>query len=545
MTYCNFQRPLVFIVSGHEIQFFGAFGGGHWFYELYRRKKLFNFFYQLWRVWPLKNFHNHIPYFVQKLYRDLEHTQTEFVRERLVSLFHARRVGRDIRKHHIKSFIPVLLKKLNEIFIFNILLEYLLKSQTQRIDSLNINRDHKTILPYDGACHLNPAPRRRSQIQNPVSRFYELEFLLKIQEFVGRPRPEPFPPCSFREFILWNIYHTDISSIIQSVDIKKFQKVILDWYRENRRDFPWRRTKDPYEILVSEIMLQQTQVSRVLPKYKEFLKAFPTLEALAKTPDKKLMAVWSGLGYWRRAKYLKETARILVESRAITGNASKIRLRNLDPLSLSPRQTRASLGHAHTLKFLRQTFSAFPSEPRELEKLPGIGHYTARALACFAFGSKEAFLDTNIRRVYLHFFFPKSKNVPDKKILEIAQKATTNLCHGKKLTYPGITPKEWHYALFDYGALVLKNKSINKRSRHYHKQSKFEGSFRSFRTKAVRFILAHPKNKVRKEALEQFLQQELVEVVDLKGQQLYTPTQIIDALLYDNLIKKSKTHYSL
>lgn len=286
------------------------------------------------------------------------------------------------------------------------------------------------------------------------------------------------------------------------MDIKKFQKFILDWYAENRRDLPWRRTRDPYKILVSEVMLQQTQISRVLPKYKEFLHAFPTLEALAKAPDKKLLNVWAGLGYWRRAKFLKKTAKII----------------------------------------LKQYKGKFPKIPKELEKLPGVGPYTARALACFAFGNTEAFLDTNIRRVYLNFFFPKSKKVPDKKILEIAQKTTTSLRIYENSKYRLVTPREWHYALFDYGALVLKDKTINKRSRHYHKQSKFEGSFRSFRTKAVRFLLKQPKNRATHRQLSSFLQKELV---DLKGQQVYTPKQIIDALLKDNLIKKSATHYFL
>ncbi|MEK7542197.1 MAG: hypothetical protein AAB524_00675, partial [Patescibacteria group bacterium] len=180
------------------------------------------------------------------------------------------------------------------------------------------------------------------------------------------------------------------------------------------------------------------------------------------------------------------------------------------------------------------------SLPEHLEKLPGIGPYTARALACFAFGNTEAFLDTNIRRVYLHFFFPKSKNVPDKKILEIAQKATTNLCHGKKLKYPSITPREWHYALFDYGATVLKNKEINKRSRHYRKQSKFKGSFRSFRTKAVRFLLEQPNNRTPKRVLVNFLKNELQQ-----SNAPYLPKDVIGALLEDKLIKQSQKFYSL
>jgi len=151
----------------------------------------------------------------------------------------------------------------------------------------------------------------------------------------------------------------------------RFQKKILEWHKENRRDMPWRNTKDPYKILVSEIMLQQTQVSRVLPKYEEFLKAFSTPEKLVTASDKKLLRIWAGLGYWRRAKYLKETAKIII----------------------------------------KEHVGKFPKDPEELEKLPGIGPYTARALVCFAFNNSEAFLDTNIRRVYLHFFFPRKKNV--------------------------------------------------------------------------------------------------------------------------------------
>jgi A/G-specific adenine glycosylase len=275
--------------------------------------------------------------------------------------------------------------------------------------------------------------------------------------------------------------------------IKRFQSHILEWYKKNRRDMPWRSTKDPYKILVSEIMLQQTQISRVLPKYMEFLKTFPSLEDLANAPDKKLMKVWAGLGYWRRAKYLKQTAQL------ITYNYQQ----------------------------------KFPRNPGELEKLPGIGHYTARALACFAFNNKEAFLDTNIRRVYLHFFFLSKKNVSDKQILKIAQRAVDSLPKN-------ISPREWHYALFDYGATVLKDKKINKRSTHYHKQSKFEGSFRSFRTKAVRFLLTQPRNRAFKRALANFLKKELQQ-----SNAPYLPEDIIAAVVKDKLIKKSQRFYSL
>jgi A/G-specific adenine glycosylase len=257
--------------------------------------------------------------------------------------------------------------------------------------------------------------------------------------------------------------------------ISQFQRKILKWYEKNGRDMPWRRTRDPYKILVSEVMLHQTQVSRVVPKYKEFLKEFPTIQALAKTPDKKLLRVWSGLGYWRRAKNLKESAKYLE--------------------------------------------TKFPSNPEELEKLPGIGPYTAKAVTCFAFDNNEAFIDTNIRRVYLHFFFKNRKKVSDKEILEIAQKTVDTL--PKK-----ISPREWHYALFDYGATVLKDKQINKRSAHYTTQSKFKGSFRSYRTKIMKHLLSK-KSASRKE------------IFALLVDSPYPKQQILDSLLKDELIKKT------
>jgi len=312
--------------------------------------------------------------------------------------------------------------------------------------------------------------------------------------------------------------------------IPEFQKIILEWYKKNRRDLPWRKTRDPYKILVSEIMLHQTQVSRVIPKYKEFLKAFPNLETLAKASNKRLLKVWSGLGYWRRALYLKETAKILLRARATNSQTS-----SRSPASMVPKGGGARAQSPKSRRdFEARSFGI--SSPEHLERLPGIGPYTARALACFVFGNKEAFLDTNIRRVYLHFFFPGKENVPDKKILKIAQEAIDSL----RLRQGFGETKEWHYALFDYGAIVLKDKSINKRSRHWHKQSKFKGSFRSFRTKAVRFMLTHPQNKVSHKTLENFLYQELT-----KFQSTYSPQQIINALIKDRLIKKSPTHYSI
>lgn len=261
----------------------------------------------------------------------------------------------------------------------------------------------------------------------------------------------------------------------------QFQKKILSWYEKNRRDLSWRDTKDPYHILVSEVMLQQTQVTRVIPKYREFLKAFPTLEKLARASDKKLLRVWSGLGYWRRALYLQQTAQQI--SQSFKGK--------------------------------------FPQEPKILETLPGIGTYTARAVACFAFGNTDAFLDTNIRRVYLHFFFPKEKNVSDKEVLKIAQRAVW-----KK------NPREWHYALFDYGATVLKNNKANHRSKHYAKQSRFAGSLRFFRAEVIRFLLSKQKNTAKKEILESFLEETLH-----REESRFSCEEILESLRKDGILK--------
>ena len=265
------------------------------------------------------------------------------------------------------------------------------------------------------------------------------------------------------------------------MEISDFQRLILEWGRHNRRDMPWRNTRDPYKILVSEVMLQQTQVSRVLPKYEEFLREFPTPEALADSPQSHLLLIWQGLGYWNRALRLRDAARMIVNE--FDGN--------------------------------------FPRDPATLMTLPGIGPYTAGALACFAFGSTEPFLDTNIRRVYLFFFFPGEDDVPDSRIMEIARRAVWL-----------DDPREWGYALFDYGAVELRDRTINRRSRHYSRQSAFEGSFRSFRAQALRHVLAQENTSLSRADLKDFLSQRLA-----AGDHPYTPQDVLDALINDGLLR--------
>lgn len=194
-------------------------------------------------------------------------------------------------------------------------------------------------------------------------------------------------------------------------------------------------------------MLQQTQISRVLPKYEEWLKEFPTIRRLASAPFPKVLRAWRGLGYNRRARFLKDAAEAIV----------------------------------------RQYQGVIPRDKGALRKLPGIGSYTAGAIACFAYGKCEPFLDTNIRRVYLYFFKPRStRHVGDKELIELVRRNSPQR--------PG---RDWYYALMDYGREELgkKRENPNRLWRGYAKQSAFIGSRRYVRAKIVALLLQNPKGK--------------------------------------------------
>lgn len=225
----------------------------------------------------------------------------------------------------------------------------------------------------------------------------------------------------------------------------QFQKLIWNWSRHNTRHFPWRRTRDPYKILVSEIMLQQTQTSRVREKYPIFIKAFPNFKTLATAPVRKLLRTWIGMGYNRRALYLKEIAKITVR----------------DHQGIPPR------------------------DPKLLHAFPGIGHYTAHAVMCFSYGNCTPFLDTNIRRVIIYFFFPRKKWVSDSEVLKVLKRVE-----------PKRKKREWYLALMDYGASVIPKsaKNPNRRSRHYTRQKRFEGSTREVRSLLVKDLLNKSQN---------------------------------------------------
>lgn len=227
---------------------------------------------------------------------------------------------------------------------------------------------------------------------------------------------------------------------MSKINHDEFKQLILDYYSNNKRIFPWRQTSDPYKILVSEIMLQQTQTDRVVPKFNAFISEFPYFNSLAQAPLSKVLKLWSGLGYNRRALYLHKTA-----------------------------------------QRVRDTCNGrLPEEEKDLFSLPGIGKYTAGAIRAFAYNKRALFIETNIRRVYLHFFFPTQDKVPDAVLIPIIEQ-----------TLPDKDYRNWYYALMDYGVYLAKTfENPNKRSKHYTKQSKFEGSKRQLRGKILRLYLA-------------------------------------------------------
>lgn len=256
-------------------------------------------------------------------------------------------------------------------------------------------------------------------------------------------------------------------------DITEFQKTILQNYHESGRTFPWRETSNPYEILVSEIMLQQTQTDRVVPKYLNWLSVFPTIETLASSSFSLVLEHWIGLGYNRRARFLHETSKIILE----------------------------------------KYNGIFPSDPEELDSLPGIGPYTARAISTFAFGISNTFIETNIRAVYIFFFFPNKNDVPDKELL---QRIAETVFHEN--------PRIWYYALMDYGAALKKKvQNPNVKSRHYTKQSKFDGSLRQARGAILRYLDAEKESTL----------QIIAESGKLPYERVYKAAQ---ALLNENLV---------
>jgi A/G-specific adenine glycosylase len=224
--------------------------------------------------------------------------------------------------------------------------------------------------------------------------------------------------------------------------VRRFRDTIYRYYRVHKREMPWRQTHNPYHVLVSEIMLQQTQVERVMGKYGDFIAKFPDFETLARAPWPEVLAVWQGLGYNRRALSLKRLAQAVMEKWGGT----------------------------------------LPTSQEDLRSLPGIGPATAGALLAFAFQQPVAFIETNIRRVFLHYFFAGQKGVTDREILPLVAE-----------TLDRQRVRDWYYALMDYGAKLKGNfPNPNRRSAHYARQSPFHGSNRKVRGRILKTLLERP-----------------------------------------------------
>lgn len=228
----------------------------------------------------------------------------------------------------------------------------------------------------------------------------------------------------------------------EAAAIRTFRSIIYGYYRRHRRDFPWRRTDDPYQILVSEIMLQQTQTARVTEKFVEFIRAFPSIEALAGAKPARVLAVWQGMGYNRRARYLHELARMVMTEHG----------------------------------------GVIPDDPRALAALPGIGAATAASICAFAFNKPTVFIETNIRTVFIHFFFHHTHRVNDRDIIPLVEAALDRR-----------KPHHWYSALMDYGAMLKRrHPNPSRKSAHHQKQQPFEGSRRQLRGLVLRSLLEHP-----------------------------------------------------
>jgi A/G-specific adenine glycosylase len=234
---------------------------------------------------------------------------------------------------------------------------------------------------------------------------------------------------------------------VKKPSVARFQKAVLLWYaKEGRHALPWRKTRAPYKILVSEVMLQQTQVDRVIPKYVAFLEAFPNVAALAAASVAEVLKLWSGLGYNRRALFLKRAAEAVVAEHG----------------------------------------GKFPKDAESLEKLPGVGSYTARAVATFAYNAPHAFIETNIRAVFLHAFFPEQSNVSDTELMPLIEKAMPK--DGRN--------REWYSALMDYGSHIKKHfPNPSRKSKHHQTQSKFAGSLRQARGAILKACTEKPRVK--------------------------------------------------
>lgn len=256
-------------------------------------------------------------------------------------------------------------------------------------------------------------------------------------------------------------------------ELCSFQTFIWQFYASNKREFAWRNIENPYYVMVSEIMLQQTQTDRVINKFEQFVAAFPNVRILAEADLQDVLGVWQGLGYNRRGKALWENAQRIVQ----------------------------------------EFNGAIPDDPEILVTFKHIGSNTAASIVAFAFNKPVVFIETNIRTVFLHTFFKDKQNVHDKELMPLIAQAVDQS-----------NPREWYYALMDYGVhlkRILPNP--NKRSAHYAVQSKFEGSNRQIRGRIIKKLTQVGKIRVD-------------DLFDSLGREHDRYREVLDGLLKDKMI---------
>ena len=264
--------------------------------------------------------------------------------------------------------------------------------------------------------------------------------------------------------------------------LNKFEAGLQPFFVQQHRMMPWRSPKikpdthgvlDPYAILVSEMMLQQTQVRRVVPKYEAFMARFPTMTDVATAQLADVLKLWQGLGYNRRAKYLWQAAQLIVQ----------------------------------------QYKGQFPQTIKELQTLPGIGPNTAGAILAYAYNQPVQFIETNIRTVYIHHFFEGKQSIPDKSISTVLGQ-----------TLNKTNPREFYWALMDYGTFLKPHIGNLSRSSHsYTKQTAFHGSKRQLRGQILTILSSTPNTRLE---LHKLLADERLDTIlnELTNEQLISRT---------------------
>jgi len=215
------------------------------------------------------------------------------------------------------------------------------------------------------------------------------------------------------------------------------------FYQDNRRQFAWRSDPSPYRVAVSELMLQQTQIGRVASYFDRWVERFEDFQSLAQAPTEDVLRSWQGLGYNRRALWLRDMAQ----------------------------------------RVTTQYNGELPRDPEVLVTFGGVGPNTAGSMAAFAYQWPAVFIETNIRRTFIHEFFPDAIDVHDRALLSLIE-----------ATLDRDNPRDWYYALMDYGAyLATTTRNPNRRSAHYSRQSRFMGSRREIRGQVIKQLLEGPR----------------------------------------------------